>query len=119
MKNITVIQKGKEGLRIGLWAFILHFVLSGILALIVNVVAMGQLNQWINGSLSDGITFQFSRWIRTISFTMNISVFNGGGVIQNGGEFHIGVLIFAIIPIIAFWVADRRENKIKIFVFKF
>ncbi len=117
MENNVVLKKAKEGLRIGLWAFVIDFGFGVLLSLIINGFFIGQINQWVNGSLSEQITFSFTRFIRVTSFIMNISVFNGGGTIQNGSEFHIGALIFALIPIIAFWLADRRENKLKTFGF--
>jgi hypothetical protein len=117
MKNNIVLNKAKEGIRIGLLAFLIDFIFGLVISIIVNTMFLSQLNQWINGSLSEHVGFSFPTFIRTISFVMNISVFNGGGTIQNGGEFHVGVLLFAIIPIIAFWLADRRENKIKSFSF--
>ena len=117
MKNNIVLKKAKEGIRIGLWAFLIEFVFSVFTALVINAMFINQLNQWINGSLSEQVKFSFPMFIRTISFIMNISVFNGGGIIQNGSEFRVGMLIFAILPIIAFWLADRRENKLKTFGF--
>lgn len=100
-----------EGVRVGLIAFLICFLAVVIAATIINYVYIDDINRILNGSLSGKPSPTTGSLLLITSLILNLSVFNTGGVLQNGGSLHIGLLIFLVLPIIAFMVADRRDNK--------
>jgi len=100
-----------EGIRVGLIAFLICFAVIAIVATIINYVYIDDINRILNGSLSGNPTPTTGSLLLITSLILNLSVFNNGGVVENGGSFHIGMLAFAVLPTIAFMIADRRGNK--------
>ncbi len=104
-----------EGVRVGLMAFLMCFGLAVVLGIIVNYAFLDEINAVMNGSLSSEPTPTVSSLLLIVSIVMNLCVFNNGGMLENGGSLHIGLLILVAVPVIAFIVADRRDNKKKRF----
>jgi hypothetical protein len=100
-----------EGIRVGIVAFLICFVTIVFSASIINYVFLDEINTIMNGSLSDAPTPTLGTLLLMVSVMMNLSVFNSGGMLQNGGSLHIGLLIFIALPVIAFMIANRRDNK--------
>lgn len=76
-----------------------------LMALVVNMSVIDDLQDYLEGTLSKGIGFNFGVVVKTTSLIMNVSVFNTSGIIQ------IGLLVFAALPLFAFYLADRNDNK--------
>lgn len=100
-----------EGVRVGLIAFLICFIVVLIASMVINYAFIDDINRILNGSLSGDPTPTTGSLLLITSLILNLSVFNHGGALQNGGSLHIGLLIFLVLPIIAFMFADRRDNK--------
>ncbi len=100
-----------KGIQIGLTAFLICFGLAFIVGLILNYGFMDEINRFVNGSLSENPEPSFSSLLLVVASILNLSVFNSGGLLENGGSMHIGLLIFILLPMFAFWIADRSNNK--------
>lgn len=94
-----------EGIRVGLKAFIIVYVLAFILAVVVNMSVIEELNDYLQGTLSSGVGFDFGVVIKVASLIMNISVFNTSGSVQ------LGILIVCVLPLSAFYIANMGDNK--------
>lgn len=106
-----------KGLRVGLTAFFICFGVAFIAGLIMNYGFMDEINRFVNGSLSEDPKPTISSLLLVVSSILNLSVFNNGGILENGSTMHIGMLIFIALPVIAFWIADQSTNKEKHFDF--
>lgn len=100
-----------EGIRVGLMAFLICFVVVAVASLAINYLFIDDINRILNGSLSGDPTPTTGSLLLITSMILNLSVFNNGGVLENGGSLHIGMLVFITLPVIAFMIADRRDNK--------
>lgn len=108
----TLIKKNViEGVRVGIIAFLICFFTVGLVASIINGVFLDDINRILNGSLSTTPKASLSNFLLLISVIMNLTVFNSGGALQNGGSLHIGLLVLIALPLVAFIIADRRDNK--------
>lgn len=104
-----------KGARVGILSFLICFFVSFVFSLVINIGFLDKLNVLLNGSLSDAPKHSISNYLVITSLFINFSVFNNGAVLDNGGTLHIGLLFFIVLPAIAFFVADRRNNKEKHF----
>ncbi len=100
-----------KGLQIGLTAFVICFGVTFLFGLILNFGFMNEINRFVNGSLSENPQPTFSSLLLVVASILNLSVFNSGGLLENGGSMHIGLLIFIILPVLAFWISNRSRNK--------
>lgn len=105
MDKTNNIETGLEGLRVGLKTFILTYILAFMIALVVNLSFIEDIKNFLQGTMGDGVGFNFGLVIKATSIIMNLSVFNTSGTIQ------LGLLIFVILPFFAFFIADRNDNK--------
>jgi len=71
-----------------------------------------QLSRLIQGTLSEPIPINAKSVMMITSVVMNTAVFN------NGGNLHLGLIIFAFLPLISFWMATRVDNKMENFDFQ-
>lgn len=94
-----------EGLRVGLKAFIITYILAFVIAVVVNLSVIENIQDYLQGTLVEGVGFNFGLVIKTTALLMNISVFNSSGVIK------IGLLVLVVLPFFAFYMADRSDNK--------
>ena len=111
MEAKTYKENILEGVRVGLIAFLICFVVILVAATVINYIYIDDVNRILNGSLSGDPRPTLGSLLLIVSLVLNLSVFNNGGVLANGGSLHIGLLIFLALPIIAFMIADRRDNK--------
>lgn len=94
-----------EGVRVGLKAFIMAYVMAFVMSLVINLSIIDQIQDYLQGTLSEGIGFNFGAVVKVTSIILNASVFNHSGTIQ------LGLLAFGVLPLIAFFVANRNDNK--------
>jgi hypothetical protein len=104
-----------KGIRVSLIAFIICFVVAFLVSLVINMGYLDEINVLLNGTLSDEPQKHFSNVLIFTTLIINLSVFNSGSILENGGSLHIGLLIFITLPAIAFFIADRRNNREKHF----
>lgn len=109
MKNIVDIPKLKknsiEGIRVGLFAFVICFVFSLLLSLVFNFTTMRFLEDALLGAINDSGATAFGMIIKLTAVILSFSVFNSLAGIK------IGVLFFAIVPFLAFYIAENRDNR--------
>jgi len=105
MKSYNKLLVAVEGLRVGLKAFIFTYLIAFILSLVINLSVVERIQDYLQGTLSAGVGFDFALIIKMTSVLMNASVFNASGTIQ------LGLLIFGVLPLVAFFIADRSDNK--------
>lgn len=117
MDKQVIKESGLEGIKVGLIAFLITFIVSLVFSLVVNLIWLEEINNIINGSLSVDPKLTGASLLTLTSMFLNMSLFNSGGTLASGGTLHIGVLIFALLPVIAFIIADRRDNKKESFDF--
>lgn len=104
-----------KGARVGILAFLICFAVAFIMSLVINFGYLGKVNTLLNGSLSAAPKASLSNVLIITSLIINFTVFNNGAVLENGGTLHLGLLVFVLLPAIAFFIADRRNNKEKHF----
>lgn len=107
MKSYDKLMIAVEGVRVGLKAFIFTYLTAFILSLVINLSVIERIQDYLQGTLSAGVGFNFGLVIKMTSVIMNASVFNSSGTIQ------LGLLVFGALPMIAFFIADRSDNKEK------
>jgi hypothetical protein len=105
MKAIDKKVVAIEGVRVGLKAFIITYVIAFVVSLVVNISVIDRIQDYLQGTLSQGIGFNFGLVIKTTSLIMNMAVFNTSGEIQ------IGILSFVALPLLSFYIADRSDNE--------
>lgn len=105
MDKSNRIETALEGVRVGLKTFILTYILAFLIALVINLSVIEDVKNFLQGTLAEGVGFNFGLVIKATSIIMNLSVFNTSGTIQ------LGLLIFVLLPFVAFFVADRNDNK--------
>lgn len=101
-----------EGIRVGMVAFILSFCIALVLSLLVNFTILEQLSSIIQGTLSEPLHINAKSVMMITSVIMNSAVFS------NGGNLHLGLIVFAFLPILSFWIATRKDNQVKKFDFQ-
>ncbi|MDA3845305.1 MAG: hypothetical protein PF505_02015 [Vallitaleaceae bacterium] len=94
-----------RSIKVGLFAFVALFILSLLFSLVVNIFFLASINEITQGSIGSSEHMTFSSVLKTTSFIMNISLFS------RLAHLKFGMLIFAIIPFIAFFFADRNDNR--------
>lgn len=105
MENFKYKNQMIQGVRVGLIAFIISYGISFICSIIINFAMLERLNVLLKGALSDKVSIGFSSIVKVTSIIMNFSVFNS---IEN---IRCGILLLAIIPFIAFFIADKKCNN--------
>jgi len=91
--------------KVGLFAFVATFAISLFISIIGSILFLTQVNEIVQGSIGTSDQITFSGILKTTSFIMNISVFN------RLAHLKFGMLIFAVIPVLSFYFADRSDNK--------
>lgn len=99
------LATGIEGIRVGLKAFVATYLISFIIALVVNLSVIEKLQDYLQGTLATGVGFNVNLITKTAAIIMNVAMFNSSGNIQ------LGILIFAVLPLIGFFIADRQGNE--------
>lgn len=94
-----------EGVRVGLKAFIITYLTAFVISVIINLSVIENIQDYLQGTLSEGVGFDFGLVVKTAAVIMNTSVFNSSGTIQ------LGLLVFGALPLIAFFIADMRDNR--------
>ena len=94
-----------EGLRVGLKAFVVAYAFAFLLSLVINLSVIESIQDYLQGTLSAGVGFDFGLLMKVAAAILNVSVFNSAGTIQ------LGLLIFGMLPLLAFYIADRGDNK--------
>lgn len=105
IKKINIKPMLLKSARVGLFAFVVSFLMSLIVGLVVNVLFLENVNEIVRGAIGTNNQITLSGVMKTTSFIMNISVFN------RLEELRFGILLFAIIPFCSFYFADRRDNQ--------
>ncbi|NDL66741.1 hypothetical protein [Anaerotalea alkaliphila] len=94
----------KEGLHVGLVAFLTSYAISLVLSVVVNLAVMDEISVLLQGVLSDHFQAGAASILRVAAIIQNLSMYN------MSGDFKIGLLVFAVIPFVSFWLADREDN---------
>lgn len=105
MKSFNKAMTAVEGVRVGLKAFIFTYLTAFVLSFIINISVIERIQDYLQGTLSESVGFDFGLVIKATSVIMNASVFNASGTIQ------LGLLIFGALPLFAFYMADRSDNE--------
>lgn len=105
MESYKRLMTALEGLRVGLKAFIFTYLIAFLLSLIVNLSVIEKIQDYLQGTLSAGVGFDLGLVVKSAVLIMNVSVFNSSGTIQ------LGLLVFGFLPFIAFFFADRNDNR--------
>lgn len=94
-----------QGIRIGLSAFIISFLFSLILAVIMNFTVMDFLKTAILGAISETGATNFGVIIKLSAMIMSASVFN------SLADIRLGIFIFTILPFLSFYISMGKENR--------
>jgi hypothetical protein len=94
-----------EGLRSALIAFLIILGISFVLSIIVNFTSYERFNEIMSGTLGGNKGVTASSIIKLTFAIFNLSLFNTLGSVK------LGLLIFLIIPIIAFWISNKHINN--------
>lgn len=105
MKSFNKLMTAVEGVRVGLKAFIITYLTAFIVSLVINISVIEKIQDYLQGTLSANVGFDFGLVIKATSVIMNVSVFNSSGTVQ------LGLLVFGALPLFAFWISDRSDNK--------
>ena len=105
IKTIQYKPMLKKALRVGLFAFVASFIVSVVLSLILNILFLENVNEVLLGAIGTSDKVTLNGVIKMTSFIMNISVFN------QVADLKFGFLVFAIVPMLSFYFADRQDNK--------
>ena len=105
MKSFSKLMTAVEGVRVGLKAFIFTYLTAFVISFIINISVIERIQDYLQGTLSESVGFDFGLVIKATSVIMNASVFNSAGTIQ------LGLLVFGALPLLAFYLADRSDNQ--------
>lgn len=105
MKSFNKRTTAVEGIRVGLKAFIMTYATAFLISVVINLSVIEKIQDYLQGTLSGDVGFDFGVVIKVTSVIMNASVFNASGTIQ------LGLLVLGILPLFAFYLADRGDNK--------
>ncbi|PKM52584.1 MAG: hypothetical protein CVV02_00165 [Firmicutes bacterium HGW-Firmicutes-7] len=94
----------REGLKTGLFAFVVCYLLSFVLALLLNFTAMSFVKTTMIGAMGGSGSSGFGTLIKLTSIIMSVSVFNSHGAIR------IGMMLFAILPFSTFFAVGNKER---------
>ncbi len=105
MKN-KFIDNVIDGAKIGLRSFIILYGFSLILSLLLNITVIEQLKDYMQGTMSGDVGFDFSLIVRMAVFIVNISFFHSAGLMK------FGFIIFVVLPFISFSISilDNKEE---------
>jgi hypothetical protein len=106
MKTKEVKPHIVKGTKVGLSAFVICYICSLIISIVLNISVLQKINNIVHGALSDKIDMGITSIIKITSIIMNFSVFNTIGNIR------VSLLILCVIPCISFIMANRNEEKI-------
>ncbi len=95
-----------DGIKIGLRSFIILYALSLILSLLLNITVIEQLKDYMHGTMSGDVGFDFSLIVRIAVFIVNISLFHSAGLMK------FGFIIFVLLPFISFSISilDNKDE---------
>lgn len=93
-----------EGLKIGLFAFVICYLISFVLAIVLNFTAMGFVKDTMVGAMGGSGSGGFGTIVKLTSILMSASVFNSHGAIR------IGIILFAIIPFAALFAIGNKDR---------
>ncbi len=105
MKEQNPKQCLTEGVKVGLKAFIISYIISITVALVLSVAVLDEINDLVLGVYGTSHAISFGLVMKTASMVMHIAAFN------TVGSFKIGLLFFGIIPFASFYIADRQDNR--------
>ncbi|GKX28595.1 hypothetical protein SH1V18_10750 [Vallitalea longa] len=94
-----------DGIVSSLIAFLIAIGICFVLSLVFNLTGYKEFNQIMSGNLGGDKGASVNSILRITVILFNFSLFNTVGTVR------FGILIFAFIPIIAFWLANRQLNK--------
>lgn len=94
-----------EGLKLGLKAFIISYVISLVLGTIFTITILDEINDLVLGVYGESRGINLPVIMKTTSMIMHIAVFNSIGNLK------IGILILGVIPAISFYISDKKDNK--------
>lgn len=111
MDKAIIVSKAKknmiEGVRTGLLVFVICFVISLMLSVVFNLTIMEFLKDAMLGAIGESGATHFGTVIKLTSVVMSFSVFSSLAGIK------LGVLFFALIPFVAFYIAENKENRLE------
>lgn len=104
-KHIRYKEMLTKSLKVGMFAFVVSFVIALVISAVINIAFLTQVNEIVQGAIGTSDKLTLSGVMKTTSFIMNVSVFNRLDSLK------FGVLGFAIIPFLSFYIADMKDNK--------
>ncbi len=95
-----------DGVKIGLRSFIILYGLSLLISIVLNITVIEQLKDYMQGTMSGDVGFDFSLIVRIAVFIVNISFFHSAGLMK------FGFIIFIILPFISFSISilDNKDE---------
>lgn len=94
-----------DGIVSSLIAFLIAIGICFVISLVFNLIGYKDFNQIMSGNLGADKGATVNSILRVTVILFNFSLFNTVGIVK------FGILIFAIVPIIAFWLANRQLDK--------
>lgn len=113
MKTNQIKSGVKEGFRIGLLVFLICFAVSVIISTVGHYLWLDDLNQIVNGALSEAPQVSLGRIMQGAGFIMNIFVFSTASTPVDASGIHIGLLILGLLPWLVFFIVERMRAKQK------
>lgn len=103
--NLKLKKNVVEGIRVGLFAFVICFGISLLLSVVFNFTFMKVLKDAMQGAIHNTGATEFGMIIKLTSVILGFSVFSSLAGIK------IGVLFFVLIPLAAFYIAENRDSR--------
>lgn len=97
----------KEGIKTGLFAFIICYGVSLILSIVLHFTAMEFVESAVLGAMGENNSTIVGTIIKLTSILLSLSLFNSHGAIK------IGLIIFIGIPLASFYVVGNKEKMKK------
>lgn len=107
VQNFKVKALIKNGIKTGLFAFVICYGVALILAIVLQFTTMGFVKSAVLGAIGSNNSTVFGVIIKLTSILLSLSLFNSHGAIK------IGIIIFVCIPIAAFYVVGNKEEMKK------
>ncbi len=92
----------KESTRVALMVFLICFAIAFLISMTINLGAKDLLQSVTIGKMGDDGGTMIGRIVRGTLVVMNVALFN------HMGQFQVGILIFAAIPVLAFFISRDR-----------
>ncbi len=104
-KKNEIMDSIISGLKVSLTAFVIHTLVSLIVAIVINIAANEYVNLVLYGGINTSGTTIISKTIRMTYMVFNLSLFNQ--LMLDTSPIQIGLVILLFMPILAFYLAKK------------